>query len=545
MSAGPDLIPTEEGVDKGLKSGAIGLLSSVVIGTASTAPAYSLAATLGLVVADVGFHAPFVAIAAFVPMLLISIGYSELNKSDPDCGTTFTWATRAFGPKTGWAGGWGIIASDVLVMASLAEVAGQYGFLLFNAKGIGNNPTSFWVLLVGVLFIVVLTYVCFRGIEISARVQQVLLAIELVMLALYAVVALIRVAVGHAPPGHMIPSMSWFNPTTVSPTKLVDGLVLMLFIYWGWDTSLSVNEETSDKKRLPGLAGIIATLLLLATYALVTIAAQAFAGVGKTGIGLANPAHLTDVLSVQGTAVFGSAWIGSVFAHLLLLMVLSSAAASTQTTILPTARTVLSMSVYKAVPDAFGTIHKKYLTPTVATLVMGGVSIVMYSLMNYLSGGNVIADSVTAIGVWIAFYYGLTGWTCLWYYRKVLTRSSRDLLMKGVLPGLGGLILFAAGAWSLEQDWFFSSNQSYTSLQLPFAPHWDIGGVFMVFLVSAVIGLVCAVAWRLAGPAFFQGETLNRSTPTLVPEGAALPLAPVSTQAQGQQGEDGSGTDWL
>ena len=139
MSTGPDLLPAEEGVDKGLKSGAIGLLSSVVIGTASTAPAYSLAATLGLVVADVGLHAPFVAIAAFVPMLLISIGYSELNKADPDCGTTFTWATRAFGPKTGWAGGWGIIASDVLVMASLAEVAGQYGFLLFNEIASGTT----------------------------------------------------------------------------------------------------------------------------------------------------------------------------------------------------------------------------------------------------------------------------------------------------------------------------------------------------------------------------------------------------------------------
>jgi amino acid transporter len=108
-------------------------------------------------------------ILAFVPMLLISIGYSELNKADPDCGTTFTWATRAFGPKTGWAGGWGIIASDVLCMASLAEISGQYLFLLFNAKGIGNDASSSWVLLVGVLFIVALTYVCYRGIEVSAR----------------------------------------------------------------------------------------------------------------------------------------------------------------------------------------------------------------------------------------------------------------------------------------------------------------------------------------------------------------------------------------
>src|SRR5271165_4848551 len=162
-----ELQPVEESRDKGLKGGALGLLSSIVMGVASTAPAYSLAATLGFIVlvAGIGYHAPLIAILAFVPMLLCSIGYSELNKADPDCGTTFTWASRAFGPKTGWAGGWGIVAADILVMASLAQVAGQYIFLLFNANGIGQNPASGWVLLTGVLWIVFMTYICYRGIE--------------------------------------------------------------------------------------------------------------------------------------------------------------------------------------------------------------------------------------------------------------------------------------------------------------------------------------------------------------------------------------------
>ncbi len=161
--------------------------------------------------------------------------------------------------------------------------------------------------------------------------------------------------------------------------------------------------------------------------------------------------------------------------------------------------------------------------------------------MNYTAGGNMIADSVTAIGVWIAFYYGLTGWTCLWFYRKVLTRSTRELFMKGILPGLGGLLMFSAGGYSFWQDFPYSSNQSYTSWQMPFPPHWDIGGVFLIFLISAVIGLICATAWRLASPAFFKGETLNRSTPTLVPEGAALPLVPAGgdTVAQGHEGSGG------
>src|SRR5258707_9859674 len=146
--------PAEQGADKGLKSGALGLISSTVIATASVAPAYSIAATLVFVVLAIGLQAPAVAILAFVPMLLTSIGYSELNKADPDCGTTFTWATRAFGPKTGWAGGWAIVAADVLVMASLAQVASQDVFFLFNAGGIGGNPARGWGLLGGGIWVI-------------------------------------------------------------------------------------------------------------------------------------------------------------------------------------------------------------------------------------------------------------------------------------------------------------------------------------------------------------------------------------------------------
>ena len=106
---------------------------------ASTAPAYSLAATLGFVVIAVGVKAPAIMLLAFVPMYFIAVAYSELNKREPDCGTTFTWAARAFGPRTGWMGGWGIIAADVIVMANLAQIAGSYGFLLFGLDGLADE----------------------------------------------------------------------------------------------------------------------------------------------------------------------------------------------------------------------------------------------------------------------------------------------------------------------------------------------------------------------------------------------------------------------
>ena len=244
-------------------------------------------------------------------MLLVSIGYSELNKADPDCGTTFTWGTRTFGPWVGWMGGWGIVAADVLVMASLAQVTGQYGFLLFGAKGIGDDPTSGWVLLVGVLFIVLLTYICYRGIEaVGPDPADPARRRGLILLTL-AAAALVRVAVGKAAASHLAPEWSWFNPFAgPSFSKIITGVMLMLFIYWGWDTSVSINEETADRTRNPGLAAIISTVLLLVTYFVVTFAVQTYAGVGTKGTGLANPKNSSDVFSALGTAVFGRSWVG-------------------------------------------------------------------------------------------------------------------------------------------------------------------------------------------------------------------------------------------
>jgi len=510
-----ELQPVEEYKDKGLKGGALGLVSSIVMGVASTAPAYSLAATLFFVVAAVGLKSPAVAVLAFIPMLLCSIGYSEMNKADPDCGTTFTWGTRAFGPKTGWAGGWAIVAADILVMASLAQVAGQYVFLLFGNNTIGQNATAWQVLLVGIGWIVAMTYICYRGIEVSAWFQRILLTIEIIMLLVLAVTALVRVETGHHPAGSVTPSFSWLVPTHLGLSAFISGLILMLFIYWGWDTAVSINEETKDKAKTPGRAAIISTVILLITYAIVIFGIQAFAGVGSKGIGLANSAHKFDVLSVTGSAIFGSSGFGTFLSRLLILMVLTSASASTQTTILPTARTTLSMAAYKAIPAAFAKIHPRYLTPTVSTLVMGAVSIALYIPFNYIAGGNPIGDAVTAIGLYIAFYYGLTALSCVWYYRKTLTSSARNLWMQGILPLLGWLIMWAAGIYSLQSDWV--ATNSLTSWTVP-GLQWQIGGIFLIALGAALVGVLGFIFMRVTAPAFFKKQTLTRSTPTLVPD---------------------------
>ncbi|MER5386948.1 APC family permease [Streptomyces sp. NPDC002688] len=494
--------------EKGLKGGALGLFSSTVIGLASTAPAYSLAATLGVIVGIVGFQSPIVIVLAFVPMFLIAYGYKELNRADPDCGTTFTWAARAFGPRTGWLGGWGIVAADIIVMANLAQIAGAYGFQLVGADGLAEN--TFWVTVVGVLWIAVMTLICYIGIELSASLQKVLLTIEIVVLCLLAVTALVKVYGGTAPSVSSEISWSWFNPFEINSfDDLTKSILAGVFIYWGWDTAVSVNEETVDRDRTPGRAAVMSTVILLLVYLMVTTSAQAFAGVGEQGIGLGNPDNSGDVLSSLGSEVFGSGGWGEVATKLLILMVLTSAAASTQTTILPTARTTLSMAAFKAIPGHFARIHPRFLTPTWSTVGMGLASIAFYVMLTQVSE-DVLADSIGSVGLMIAFYYGLTGFACVWYYRKVLTRSPRDLWTRGIMPGLGGALLlyFFINACVV----YAAADYGSTSWTLPFPPHWQLGGVFVTGIGALLLGAVLMLVYGAFRPSYFRKETIPVSS---------------------------------
>jgi amino acid transporter len=500
----------EAATDKGLKRGALGLISSIVVGVASTAPAYSLAASLGFVVATVngdgivGVKAPSVMLLAFVPMFFIAIAYQQLNKAEPDCGTTFTWAARAFGPWAGWVGGWGIIAADVIVMANLAQIAGSYGFQLFGLDGLAAS--TFWSMVAGVAWIIVMTYICYRGIEVSARLQYALLSIEVVVLVIFSAIALVKVYTGNATPDSLTPSISWLWPSGMTLSALVTATLIAVFIYWGWDTAVSVNEETSDPEKTPGRAAIISTLLLLLTYAIVSVATVAFAGVGESDLGLANPDNSADVFNALGPSVFGSSPIGKALEILLILSVLSSASASTQTTILPTARTALAMGAYRAIPSTFAKIHPRYLTPTVSTIWMGAVSIIFYVGLTLVST-NVLGDSIAAVGLMIAFYYGLTGFAAVWYYRRDLLTSGNAFLMKGLLPFLGGVMLL--GAFVIASYQYAQPDYGSTTL-------WGVGGVFVIGIGTLLLGVVLMIVYSRIAPAFFRGETLPRQSSSVL-----------------------------
>jgi amino acid transporter len=459
-----------------LKKNAIGYISNIVIGVASTAPAYSLAATLGFVVAvnGVGVHAPAVLLVSFIPMLLVASAYKYFNRADPDAGTSFAWTTRALGPVTGWMNGWAIFLADLIVMASLADIAAIYTFKLFEWNWAETHKGA--VIAGAIVWIALMTWICYRGIELSAAIQRGLLGIEVFILGLFAVVAFVKVYGSHPPSGSIKPSLSWINPFAMNFGDLLDAVLLGVFIYWGWDSGVAVNEESEDPAEGPGKAAVVSTLLLLVIYVLVSGAAQAFHGVGF----LTNEANQEDVLNALGKGV-----LGGTLDKLLIITVLTSASASTQTTILPTARTTLSMAHWKAVTNVLSRMHKRYLTPTVSTLGFGLLSIIITVPLLLLSS-SVLEDSITAIGFPICFYYGFTGFACPFYYRHELGKSLKNFLLLGAGPMIGGLMLFGVG---IKAAIYYSESAHVSSAPIfgITLPLWmGIGGMVLGFVIMLI-----------------------------------------------------------
>ncbi len=500
---------------KGLSGDALSFFGVLTIGLASVAPAYSLAATLGYVVIETGVLAPVAVILGFLPMLLTAYAYRELNRVIPDCGTTFTWVTKAFGPRSGWFSGWVLAMAGIIVLANLAQIAAQYTFYLVGADSLAHS--TFWVTALGVFFIAAMTWVSFRGIEIANWLQNILVGIQYLALGVLIVVALAAVYGAGRPETALDVSASWFNPMEFFKdggggwSSLTEGMILMVFIYWGWDTILALNEETQDSARTPGRAAVAATLILLATYLLTTVAAVSYAGVGTAGIGLGNEANADDVFSVIGAEVLGGwDWI-------VLLAVLVSAVASTQTTILPAARGTLAMGVYHALQSRFARVHPRYFTPSFSTFFIGTVAIAIYVGLSLL-GDNVYGDVLLAIGLMIAFYYGITAYACVWYFRKDILRGGKDLLVKGLLPLLGALLLtFAFFKSAIDM---LSADYGYIGAWTVPGLGWEIGSVFMFGMGTILLGLpVMFLVSRGEGQKpFFAGQTLHHDTPVKAPE---------------------------
>ena len=273
-----------------------------------------------------------------------------------------------------------------------------------------------------------------------------------------------------------------------------------VFIYWGWESAVNLNEETEDSDSAPGLAAVFSTVILLGTYVITTIAVVSYAGLDRIG-------EFEDDAGIFGA--LATDVLGSPLDKLVVLAIITSALSSTQTTILPASRTTLSMARQHAFPAAFGKVHPRYLTPHVSTIVIGAVAAVWFGVLFPLSE-NFVYDSLTALSLMIAFYYALTGFACAIYYRRELTKSVKNFLFIGVGPVIGSLMLGFLFVKAVIE--YSKTDQSYSGSAL-----FGIAIPVVLGIGLLLLGVVLMLIWRAGGHRAFFG----RKTEIVDPDVAA------------------------
>lgn len=479
---------------KGLSSRSVGLVAAVFIGVSCIAPAYTLSGALGPTASEVGEHLPAILLVGFIPMLLVAIGYRELNTVMPDSGTTFTWGTRSFGPWVGWMGGWGLLAATILVLSNLAGIAVDFFYLLLAqitgrpelADLAANVPIN--VVTCGV-FMAAACAISYRGVEATKMVQYVLVTFQVLVLVGFAVAAYLHLARGTAF-DPTPPRLEWFNPLGVeSFSAFAAGISLSVFIYWGWDVVLTMNEESTDAATTPGKAATATIGVIVTLYLLVATATLSFAGVGEGEYGLGNTAIQENILAALAGPILGP------FAVLMSIAVLASSTASLQSTFVSPARTMLAMGYYGALPPRYASVSPRFQSPGYATILAAVVSFAFYAIMRVISEA-VLWDTITALGMMVCFYYGITAMACVWYFRRTSLRTARTALTQCVAPLLGGALLIA-----------FFVKTSIDSMDPAYGSGSELFGVGLVFLLGATVlllGFVVMGVQYARNPEFFR-----------------------------------------
>ena len=182
---------------------------------------------------------------------------------------------------------------------------------------------------------------------------------------------------------------------------------------------------------------------------------------------------------------------------------LTSASASTQTTILPGTRAALSMASHGAAPKAFASINPRRLTPGYATIWFGAISIAYYVVLTIVSQ-NILSDSITATGLMITFYLGITGVACVIYFRKALFNDVRTFVLAGLGPALGAIIMGYIFVRSAKDQ--FDPANSYTGSAL-----LGMGAPLTIALLGLLLGVVLMLLQWRHNPEFFRRRRLAAS----------------------------------
>ncbi|MFG2772459.1 APC family permease [Streptomyces sp. NPDC048350] len=474
---------------RGLQPNVLGTFDTIVMAVAGSAPAYSLAATTAVLFGAVGLAGPAALLYCAIPMLGIVLAYARLGRIDINAGAGYSWVGRTLHPFLGFLSGWALVVSATVFMVAGSLPAGALTLSLVDPGLADNTPLA---AAVGAGWFLMMLLVVLGGARLTVRAQLIMSGVEMLILVAFILAALLHR--GHATAF----DWSWFGFGHFDgPAGFASGALIAAFYYWGWDVTSNLSEETRNSRRTAGLAALVGVGVVFLVFEAFTVAVNVLLTSGQIESAGAN------VLAVLGQEI----WPG-VGGKLLVVAVLLSTIATLETTLIQVTRSLFAMGRDRTMPAALGTVHRRWNTPWVAIAAVGGAALLMFGAAAAAGPmGRILSDAVSAIGLLIAFYYGLAGIAAVVAYRGMLLSSVRNFLLGGVWPLLGAAFMLWAFVESLGE-------LTTTSRVI------GLGGL--------LVGVVPMLVYWRRGSAYYRPARLDAARALA----AAEPFAPSTARAR-------------
>jgi amino acid transporter len=500
MSSSPAGTPSDHPTH--LAARQVTLFGDFVAGITNVAPSTAVALTLGAIMAVSGLAAPSVVVLVGLAMLCIAVSYHFMNLWRPSAAAQAMWFARAVQPVAGLAVGFAVILMTLTANVSNITLFGPYllGIVWPSQQ---NNGFLQWVCTAVITGLVL--YIAIEGVRRAIRFQTIVVWVEYAIMIVFVIALFVAEFTGH--PGTVHPQLSWLLPSTSpSYSGLMNGVVLGVFMFGGWEASVYLAEEGTDVRRNPGRAGIISVVFCIVWFVILTMAIQASAP-AKILV-----AHASNIIAYSASVIWVKPW-----SSIVSLAVLSSVVAVVQSQLQNFSRVGFGLSRDGLLPKWLGRLSR-HRTPALGLALAAAIPVA--ALIIYLastSAGKTIGLVSGTAGFLYIVIYVAGAIACIWYYRRTLMRSARQFILAGLLPFIGGAALVYAAITAF-----------------PTTPH----GTLYPFIAMFV--LIWPIAWLVKyltrAPFFSQPVIAADGT------GPADEAEPELVQAQTDVGPDTAGS---
>lgn len=358
---------------------------------------------------------PLVYLIGLVAMVFTALAYAQMAKSFPLAGSVFSYVGRGIHPAAGFFAGWAILLDYLLVPTLLYVFAAESMIGLFP-----GTPRWLWA----IVFVLVNTVINVAGISSLKLANRVFLAIELVFVAIFIVIAV------RALNGQTLPDIGWgttpiWDPSAVSAPLLAAALSIAVLSFLGFDGISTLAEESTGRRNPAGRAMIIALFVVATLFITQTWLASLLAG-GRESFSddEAGNAFFTLVQAASSTG-----WMNAFFVVNVLAVGFANAMAAQAAT----SRLLFSMSRDRQLPHYLSRISSRQV-PTAALLTVSALSLV---LVLFFVGQIGLISSLVNFGA--LFGFCLLHIAVFWYY--IVKQKSKNYLLHLVVPALGFVII--------------------------------------------------------------------------------------------------------